>query len=99
MANLLTCSGFTESQGSWVASLPCMQARIGIVILFFIIAVIRKWGGEEMGLSYSFVFGLICGIVPYFLIASIFASAGWAFIVGLIGAIAGGYGFGLFMGE
>lgn len=98
MYNLLTCGGFTETVGSWIASAPCMKGRIGLVILFFFIAIVRKWGGEEIGLGFNFLFALIFGLVSYFIIITIFGSFKIAFIVGAGAGLVGGYGAGFFMG-
>ena len=53
--NLLTCSGWEAKVGSYVGGSGCIKSRIGLVVLFFIIAVLRKWGGEEVGLDYNFL--------------------------------------------
>jgi len=95
--NVLTCAGW-EQTGGLVASFPCMKARLGVVFLFFIIAIIRKWGGEEIGLEFSLLFALILGILPYFIIVTLFGSFIWAFIVGILGGIIGGYGAGVMFG-
>ena len=95
--NLMTCSGFSEGAG-WVASSGCLKGRIGLIILFFIIAVVRKWGGEEMGIDYNFWLGLLLGIVPYFLIITFTGSFKFAFVIGLLGGIFGGYFGGMLLG-
>ena len=96
--NLLSCSGFDVTSG-YMTFGSCMKARLGLVFLFFIIAVIRKWGGEEVGLSFSFLFALIFGIVPYLIIITIFGSFKLAFLVGIVGGLAGGYLAGGIVGE
>ena len=97
--SLLTCSGFTETAGSFIASGDCMKSRLGFVILFFIIAIARKWGGEEMGLNFSFLFGLVGSLVPYFIVVTLFGSFKIALIVGLLGGLVGGYLLGAVFGE
>lgn len=94
MFNIITCSGFSENAGGYVASAPCMKSRIGIVLLFFIIAIVRKWGGEEIGIEFNFLFALLGGIVGYFIIVTLFGSLGASFLVGVAGALVGGYGSG-----
>lgn len=96
--NLLTCSGFAEGAGGFVASMPCMKARLAIVFLFFGIAILRKWGAEEWGFSFSFIFALLFGLVPYFIIITIFGSLKLAMGLGVLGALIGGYGGGIFFG-
>ena len=95
--NLLSCSGWA-TEGGWVASGACLKARIGIVILFFVIAIIRRWGGEEIGVDFNFMFALLFGLLPYLLVVTIFGSFKAAFVIGIIGALIGGYGAGMFFG-
>lgn len=98
MANLLTCEGFGEQAAGFVGSIGCVKARIGLVMLFFVIAILRKWGGEEVGLAFSFMFSLILGLIPYLLVVTIFGSFKFAMLVGIVGALLGGYGGGIFFG-
>jgi uncharacterized membrane protein len=99
MYNPLTCSGWENAAAGWVAGGPCLMARLGVVLLFFIVALVRKWGGEEIGIPFSFIFGLIGSILPYLIVIIIFGSAKFALIVGLIGMVVGGYGGGMFFGD
>ena len=94
MYNPMTCSGWTTAAG-WVASGDCFKVRIGFIVLFFIFALCRKWGGEEVGIEFSLLFSLVLGLFSYGLIAIIFGSFKFAFLVGLIGGLVGGYGSGL----
>ena len=98
--NLLSCSGFSEvlKNGSYVASSACIKGRVGLVLLFFVIAIVRKWGGEEMGLDYNFLFGLLLGIIPYLIMITIFGNFKMALVVGLLGGILGGYFGGMLFG-
>jgi len=96
--NMLSCGGWEAKVGSYVGSSSCIKARIGLVFLFFIIAVVRKWGGEEIGLSFSFLFGIIAGMLPYFLIITFTGSFKIAMVVGLLGGLAGGYLGGMLFG-
>lgn len=96
--NIITCRGFSEASG-WVASGSCLKARIGIVLLFFLIALLRKWGGEEIGIGFSFIFALLLSIFPYLLIIYFFGNTTFAFIGGIVGGLVGGYGGGIIMGE
>jgi hypothetical protein len=97
--NILTCEGFTETAAGWVAGGSCLKSRIGLVLLFFIIAVIRKWGGEEIGLGFSFILALLGGIFGYLIVIIIFGSFKIAMAVGLIAALVLGYGGGTIFGD
>lgn len=96
--NILNCQGWATEATGYVASGSCMKARLGIVILFFGIAVLRKWGGEEIGISFSFLFALLLGLLPYFIVVTIFGSFKLAMGIGIFGALIGGYGGGMFFG-
>lgn len=91
--NPMTCGGW-ETAAGWIAGGDCLKVRIGFVLLFFIFALVRKWGGEEVGMDFSFLFSLILGLFSYGLIAILFGSFKIAFIVGLLGGLVGGYGAG-----
>ena len=52
-----------------------------------------------MGLNFSFLFGLVGALVPYFLVVTLFGSFKIALIVGLLGGLAGGYLLGAVFGE
>lgn len=96
--NVITCGGFDAVSG-WVASASCLKARMGFVLLFFLIAVTRKWGGEEIGLEFNFPISLIAGILSYFIVITIFGNLGLAFVFGIALALVGGYGSGLLFGS
>jgi len=98
MFNPLSCAGFVTEATGWIATGDCFKIRIGFVVLFFIIAVLRKWGGEELGIDFSFLFSLLIGLGSYTLIAILFGSFKFAFLIGIIGALVGGYGGGVFFG-
>lgn len=95
--NIISCSGW-EGGAGWVGASGCIMSRIGLVILFFLIAIIRRWGGEEVGLDFNFILSLIIGLGLYLVIVTIFGSFKMAFLLGLIGALAGGYLGGMFFG-
>ena len=88
--NPLTCGGW-ETKVGWIAGGECLKVRIGFVLLFFIFAILRKWGGEEVGLDFSLLFALIVGLFGYGLMAVLFGNFKLAFIVGLVAGVAGGY--------
>ncbi len=89
--NILSCKGFEVSESLGLSFGPCAQAKIGLVLIFFINAMARKWGGEEIGLDYSFFGGLIGGLVSYFIIITIMGNFKLAFIIGLGCMALGGY--------
>jgi len=98
MYNILSCSGFLESATTGLNFGSCFSARIGLVFLFFIIAIIRKWGAEEWGIDYSFWLSLLAGLLSYLIIVTISGSFRFAFLMGLLAALVIGYGAGYFIG-
>ena len=98
--NLLSCKGFETADSIGISFGPCAQAKLGLVIIFFINALVRKWGGEEAGIDYSFAGGLIGGLFSYFIIISFIGIFKIALVIGLIGMLVGGYGGGaIFEGD
>lgn len=103
--NLFTCQGFKVNNAAnmGIASFdiggPCSMGKLGLVLLFFIFAIIRKWGGEEIGMSYSLLWSSIIGMGAYFLIITFMGSFKLAMLGGLIIGIAAGYGAGFITGE
>jgi len=96
--NLATCSGWATDSMGYIAAGGCMKSRLGLVLLFFIIALIRKWGSEEVGLDFNFLLALVGGLGSYFMIVTILGSFKIAMVVGLICALVLGYGGGLLFG-
>lgn len=96
--NILSCKGFGDSTGFFDFGGVCMRSRIGIVFLFFIVAMVRKWGAEEVGLEFNFLFSLIGGMLLYLVLITLFGSYKIAFVGGLGAALLLGYGSGYFFG-
>ena len=65
--NLLSCKGFEVVDKVTLSFGPCASARLGLVGLFFINALVRKWDGEEMGLDYNFWLGFAGAFLGYLL--------------------------------
>jgi len=100
--NLATGSGFGTgtAMGEAVAIAPSslIGARLALVGLFFLIAIIRKWLGEEINVDFDFMWSLILGLGVYVLLITFFGSIKIAFIGGLIAGLIGGYGLPYFFG-
>jgi len=89
--NLMSCSGFgSDFMGG------CSMGWLGLVMLFFIVAVLRKWGGEEVGMDFSFLWALVIGFAADIVVISLTGSVKWSLAAGIVGAIIGGYGLGFF---
>ena len=100
--NLATGSGFGSgtAMGDTVAigSSSLIGARLALVGLFFLLAIIRKWLGEEINVDFDFMWSLILGLGIYVILITIFGSMKVAFIGGLVAGLAAGYGFPFFGG-
>ncbi len=96
--NIVSCKGFETAEKLGLTFGPCAQAKLGIVLLFFINAIIRKWIGEEMGVEYSFWGGLGGGFIAYFIVITIFGHFLAALIAGLIGMAVFGFLGGMIFG-
>lgn len=91
--NIMTCDGFSrEFFGG------CSSAWMGLVIVFFLTALARKWGGEEMDIPFSFLWALVLGMGLYVLAITFTGSMKFALLCGIIGMAAGGYGSGYIFG-
>jgi hypothetical protein len=80
--NIMTCPG---------AYIDCSMALLGIVILFFVIAALRKWLFEAMDYPFNFWIGMIVGIVSYIIAYGFTGSYKISLVVGLIAGLALGY--------
>jgi len=96
--NILSCGGFERTGTSYVTGGGCMTGRLGLVVLFFLIAIMRKWLGEEMGIAFNFLLSLVVGLGGYLVVITIVGLTKWAFLAGLVGSIAGGMLGGLLFG-
>ncbi len=87
--NIISCSGFEDR-------IACGGAKLLGVLLFFILAIIRKWGGEMMGMSFSLLASAVLGMAAYLIVISLFGNIGIAFGIGLLAGVVGGYAGGMF---
>ena len=100
--NLLSCGGWvTKATNLGPVGLdiggPCSMAKLGLVLLFFIVALTRKWGGEEIGIEFNFWWAIGLSTVLYFLVVTFTGSMKLAMILGLVGMLVGGYAMGMIM--
>jgi hypothetical protein len=73
------------------------MAWLGLVILIFLILFARKWLAEEGGLPFNWIFACIGTGFAYLVTITIVGSFKWAFLIGFIGLIIGGFGIGYFI--
>ena len=96
--NVLSCKGFETADSIGLTFGPCAQAKMGLVLLFFINALIRKWIGEEMEINYSFWGGLGGGFIAYLIVVTIFGHFWASFIAGMVGMLLFGFLGGVIFG-
>lgn len=100
--NLLSCKGFITEEITSKVSLnfgACASARLILVLIFFLNAIVRKWGGEEVGLEYNFWSGLIGGILGYLIPLMFTGNIKISFVIGLVAMLLGGYLGGSIFGD
>ncbi len=97
--NILSCSGFGDVvEKATLAFGACAGARLALVGLFFLNAIIRKWGGEEVGLEYNFWLGFGGAFLGYLILITLTGMVGLSFVVGIAAMLIGGYFGGSILG-
>jgi hypothetical protein len=95
--NIISCKGFPGNVG-WFNFGDCMKAKLGIVFLFFILAILNKWVFGLMGVSFNLWIGALGGVVAYIGVVSLFGAfkvaMGVGLAAGIVLGIVGGYAFG-----
>lgn len=82
--NMMTCQNLgTDLAGG------CGMAWAGLVVLFFVAALCRKWLGEEMDVPFDFIVSVVAGFLIYIITVTFFGSFKWALLTGLIGLCLG----------
>ena len=90
--NILSCKGFGEVVDKTTLSFgACAGARLALVGLFFLNAIVRKWGGEEMGIEYNFWLGFGGAFIGYLIPITLTGMVGLSFIIAIVAMLIGGY--------
>ena len=89
--NIISCSGFEDR-------MACAAAKLLGVLLFFILAIVRKWGGEMIGMSYSLLCSAGVGLVLYVILISLTGNLAISLILGILAGVVAGYVGGMFFG-
>jgi len=99
MYNLMSCKGFIEAnEGISLDFGLCAQARLVLVGIFFLNALVRKWGGEELGIDYNFWYGLVGGFLGYLIPITLTGNIKLSFLISIALMLIGGYGSGYLFG-
>jgi len=99
--NILSCRGFGAEviEKTTLQFGPCAAAKLAIVGLFFLNAIVRKWGGEELGIEYNFWLGMAGAFLGYLILITLTGKVGLSMIVGIVVMLIGGYFGGSILGE
>jgi len=91
--NLFSCKGFGAEaiEKTTLQFGECSSARLTLVALFFINALVRKWGGEEMGINYDFWLGFAGAFIGYLIPLTFTGKIGISFVIGIVLMLIGGY--------
>lgn len=85
-------SGFPEGAYSY----EWYMAWIGLAVIVVLFLIFKKWLGEEEMAGYKYsVLGSFAGFILHFFVASLWSSK-WAFVIGFLGLLAGGFGVGYY---
>lgn len=102
ISNLVTCGGFGDVSavggGVSVASTDCIVARLVMIVLFFVAAIIRKQVEDNFGIDFNLIGATGVGLIVYTLIITFTGSIGASFLLGIVGILVGGFGAGAFFG-
>jgi len=86
VCNLFSGSGFeTSLMGPW------SKALLGLGILFFLIALLKKWVFEGMELPFNLILAEIAGCIGYIVAANLLCSSKLALVIGLAAGLVIGY--------
>lgn len=96
--SLLTCKGFPGTTG-WFNFGDCMKAKLGLVFLFFLMAIINKWIFGMLGWAFNMWTAVAGSIVVDIILVSLFGSFKLALGIGLIAGILCGILGGQFLGS
>lgn len=97
--NLLSCKGFGDVVEKTTMQFgDCAGARFALVGLFFLNALVSKWGGEEIGIDYNFWLGFAGAFLGFLIIITLTGMIGLSMIVGIATMLIGGYFGGSILG-
>lgn len=96
--NLLTGEGFitaTSQANGWFGNVALIKARLAMVFIIFLMAILNKWVFGMMGVAFNSYIAMAAGVISYIIVISIFGAMKIAFAVGIVvgivvGIIGGG---------
>ena len=96
--NMMTCQG-----GDWTFAVlgGCSMAWIAFAFLVFVILIARRQADDGFlaGMGFSFIGAIVGGLGANVVLTTLFGSARWSLLGGLLGVIVGGFVLGMFFGD
>ena len=93
--NMMTCTG-----GDWTFAIfgGCSMAWLGFSFIVFLILIARRQADDGFlaGMGFNFIGALVGGLGANVVLTTLFGSARWSLLGGLLGVIIGGFVFGMF---
>jgi hypothetical protein len=89
--NIMSCQGWTDGGVGWFNFGSCMKAKLGLVILFFLLAVLNKWLFGMMGVVFNLWVAAGGGIISYLIVVTLTGSFKAALLVGIVVGLLLGY--------
>lgn len=92
---MMTCGGWGASGFSVLGQ--CSMAWFSLAIIFFLALVLRRQctDGFLAGTGFNIIGAFVLGLGANVVVTSIFGSARWSLLAGLLGVVIGGYVIGL----
>jgi len=96
MYNMMTCGGWVDGF-SILGSCSMAWFSFAIIVFLALIAKRQCTDGILAGTGFNIIGAFVLGIGAHVIITSIFGSARWALVGGILGVAIGGYLLGLVM--
>lgn len=94
MFNLMTCEGWADG---FTLLGSCTLGWFGAAILVFLGLIARRQIEDNLGMSFNVIIALILGLALYVIVITFTGAIQWAFLAGVVGEAAGGFGGGLIL--
>ena len=83
--NFMTGSGFDKAIfGEWSIF------WLGLVVLFFMCILGKRWVGEEAGVGWNVTLAFVGAFLPYLILITVGIAVKWCLLAGIIGCLVGG---------
>ena len=87
--NIISGKGFGATHG-WFGGAEVIKARLAVVILFFLMAILNKWVFGMLGVAFNLWAATAGGVIVYMVLISITGAVKVALGIGIVAGIAAG---------